>query len=1216
MKKVICFLEIFLMIMAGVSFSYISGQTNDLFIGDYSESFGVKKTREILFSWISSGIVSAQSGASLWTCPENLNGTNCQEYSSSTCNSQCNEQCFPGRRNDFAQCRLGTCVDNIEGTCLPNTPQLSCTSSGGQWFEQTPAQCNPGCCIIGDQTRYVTEGTCSIIGNRLGTENEWRPGTNEVQCLLLARQQEEGACVLSPLQGEEKNQCKFGTKAECLSLGGTFRMGLLCSNPELNTACERQKTTSCFDGLNEVYWIDSCGNRENIYDSNKIRSWNSGEVMSKQESCSLQSGNNPLGNQRSCGNCEYLLGSICGTPSDKDKNPINGEFVCKDLSCIDDSGQKRKNGESWCAFDSSIGLDEEDKKNLERSVDVPGSRHYRQVCFDGEVRTEACADFRNEVCVEQRDEEVDFSAAACRTNLWQVCLESNTEESKLDKCEENTDCSLHGIEIDKFEFDICVPKYPPGFDLKVEGGGEVGQSICSIGSQTCTVIEEKKISGWTCVANCDCLEKEFAESMNNLCMSLGDCGGHVNLAGEYTDDGYRVYEDDDPSEKAGNSYVDGLKKYVSPRDGQKVEPLSNKELAALFGVPETTFEDSGKFGDFLGKIGLGATGVFVLYGMASGVPISNVLGGAGLVNSQGAQVLGSYGNAFAGAAAGAAIGFLIGKAFGLQGDALTLVTLAGAAAGIAASAGVFGPNATVLFSTGFLIAVVVVVILVAIVLKLLGIGKTREIEVKFECNAWQPPTGGADCSLCGENGLPCSKYKCQSYGQACEFINEGTDAEACVNVGASDSSPPIISFNEEILENNYKVESTENGVFIKSNEGDGCIKSFTPVAIGIKLNEYGQCKVENVHTQKYDDMNSFFGGSNLYKDEHEMVTIIPPVEGIDPERREDYNLYVRCQDYAGNKNVQEYNINFCVQPGDDLTAPVINKFVPEIGYASLNASEKQVQFYTNEPSKCKYDLEDKPYELMRNNSVICNNALRAGTLDGWLCGATLPVANEAEKNYYFRCADQPWLAEDEDEENDEKININAQSFVYKIIKSQNNLLISSVDPNNREITSGTEPVVVQLSISTTGGIDNGKAFCEYSFAGERFIDFFETSTNSHRQKFTGLFAGDYNISLQCTDKAGNLAKAFSQFNIKVDNLGPEITRAYQQPRGSLNVITNEPAECRYDINSCNFNFVNGSVMSGQGLIHTSSMQNGLKYYVKCRDSYGNAGMCLTFTGGY
>jgi hypothetical protein len=376
-NRIIGIFQIILIITSVFAFSYLVGENNEGFGGvvverkiTNAEEGVVDGLQKFLKGWMARskiGIVSAQSQG-LWTCPENLNGTVCQEYDSQTCNDNCVTECFPGRRQDFAECKLGTCFDPTEGVCSVSTPRVTCESSGGDWTaaeDGVPPRCDRGCCLLGGEAQFVTSRTCNIISSRVGVLldgeiNRFDPTiSNELECLILAAGQEEGACVLNEVPEGGAFNCKFLSQSDCLASGGDFKSGLLCSNPDLNTICLKQESVSCSEDGDELFWFDSCGNRENIYSSNRVQSWNSGVVLSKEESCSVERSNDRTGNQKTCGNCNYLRGSICGSPGSKDEKIVDsalGDFVCKDLSCVDSSGAPRKNGESWCEFDSQIGV--------------------------------------------------------------------------------------------------------------------------------------------------------------------------------------------------------------------------------------------------------------------------------------------------------------------------------------------------------------------------------------------------------------------------------------------------------------------------------------------------------------------------------------------------------------------------------------------------------------------------------------------------------------------------------------------------------------------------------------------------------------------------------------------------------------------------------------------------------------------------------------------
>lgn len=1251
-------------------------------------------------------LVSAET-LSVYTCLKAKDGSICQEYASaSECQSNC-DSCIPTPRNKVSECRLGTCYDKVEGTCQANSPKSACEDFSGEWNSDPNAnipQCRQGCCLIGDQAFFATSQECKRKADVLGREKTFRPEINtELSCLILANSQEEGACVF---EHEFENTCKFTSKASCLTMHGDFYAGFLCSNPELETNCKPQVKSQCVDGKDEIYWFDSCGNKENIYDANKVRSYNDGRVLSKQESCSLGTDSNPLSSQGTCGNCNYLQASRCGQETASEKlADVTQDAVCRDLRCKDENGKIRLNGESWCAYNSAIGVDGS------RSIDTPGSRHFRQVCIDAEVRTEACADYRNEICVESQSpisNGASFSSAACRINKWQQCLDYNTQvksknnpggitqEERNDKCETNPDCFVKKVNIDKnFKFNICAPKYPAGFDLSSNGEGAEG--ICSMASQKCTVIYVKGFSGWKCKANCHCEDPKFAEQMNDLCISLGDCGASVNYQGDFTEN-YKVTK----TPKLKNSYIQTLKTYSDPIKNKIADPGNISGNYGELGIPEGLGDADYKPIDASEQVKTmamisGAAGVGLVYAVQQGIAIPGFI-----QTSAGSPVLWA-GNpqfsAFGGALAGAAIGFaataLLIKYLGIGAGldpviAYGLMTAGAVGGAIVGYAAVTGGTGGGLFAGATLAGpIILAVVLVAIVvMKLLGVGDTKKKVVSFSCNAWQPPLGGDKCSQCGQdNGnafnpkdgstsgltnskLACSKYACQSLGQTCEFINEGTGQEQCVNINPNDASAPVIKPLQSALKEGFSYVESIDGFKVKSDEEDGCIKAYQPLTFGIALNEPGRCKMDIFHTNSFDEMEFDFGGRSLFMYNHTAIFSVPSLEslgitGYDPNRKADYNLYVRCQDKVGNKNIKEYAINFCVKPGDDSTPPIISARLPSSEYVKFSETQLAASIFVNEPSECKWDIEDKDYDIM-SNQMQCNTDIESFDLLGWQCDSNFPVSEAREQAIFIRCKDQPWLIEDAgtghssivvnegntgeqivggigigdeseegdningfnevfvDEESQTRIveasptkhrNKNMQSYRYVIKKNQYLLNIDSISPNDENLTFGSEPVTINFEVRTSGGTPNNIQ-CSYLW-GDRYIPFFETFSSVHKQTFETFSREQRILGIRCEDiLTGETVDREAKFNILIDNEFPKITRVYEQG-GMLRVITDEDSQCYYSLSQCNFDIENATTMSGDSLVHDLSFDRDRVHYIKCKDEFGNLpGICsIAVKGG-
>lgn len=478
----------------------------------------------VLFSL---SLASAANLTATVCCEKTVQGAFCQNVPATACDPNPLVRKVPTSCESTSYCKPGTCYDSSEGTCLDNTPQIVCTANGGVWSETSPAQCQLGCCILGDQASFVTLTRCKQLSAYLGLKTNYNPSiSSEVACIATVLNQDRGACVY---EFEFEKRCTFTTRAECQGssstlngtrTSGTFYKDKLCSAEELGTVCGPSTKTTCVAGKDEVYFVDTCGNPANIYDASKRNDkeyWS--VVKTKAQSCNPLSAN---ANSAGCGNCNYLAGSFCRDAKSAGKNPSYGSFICADLTCKDETGKPRKHGESWCLSDSTNRAGEE-------SV---GSRFFRRICMNGQVVTEPCDDFRAEECVQDTIQTSvgPFGQAACRVNRWQDCLAQTTRQDCENK--DRRDCSWkEGATLGNSTIGgACLPTVAPGLTF---WNSEESRVVCGAGNRQCIVRFEKGLfSGERCVENCDCLEPGWERKYGEVCSALGDCGAKVNVVGK------------------------------------------------------------------------------------------------------------------------------------------------------------------------------------------------------------------------------------------------------------------------------------------------------------------------------------------------------------------------------------------------------------------------------------------------------------------------------------------------------------------------------------------------------------------------------------------------------------------------------------------------------------------------------------------------------------
>ena len=570
----------------------------------------------LLIALLSISLTSAANAC----CEKTTSGAWCQNSQSELCAPDFRQT--PTSCEATSYCKKGCCFDSQEGLCMENTPQKVCQDNEGSWSDSADcsiAQCSLGCCVLGNEAALVTKVRCKTLSGFYGLETDFRAGiTDEMACLAEAKSEDEGACVYEDSPGH--NTCTFGKRSECsetfsdtsstsnttgneteitsTTAGTKFHKGMLCTAQGLNTDCQKSKITMLVEGKDEVYYVDTCKQKANIYDSLRYDDnlyWT--YVVEKSDACGAGQSN---AGSKTCGNCDYYLGSM-GKKAAWNANPVYGNYLCSSLDCAG-----HKHGESWCVYDSP----------RDYGQDTVGSRDFKEVCADGEILQEPCADFRNEICVQGTSG--SYSEARCTVNKWQDCLQQLDQED----CEDinardcywmdgyyhdsttNTIKSSNNItDTTTGEYltgqGVCLPRHPPGFTFwgsssssttttngsfsapttgsfgtgYVEPKSDVSASdMCGLGNGVLTVTYEKTkrpmdfigIWGddkdWQCkgvittydgneytdTVPCGLIDniekmKQWASEMNSICYSLGDCGGYTNWIGEYTDEGFAAY---------------------------------------------------------------------------------------------------------------------------------------------------------------------------------------------------------------------------------------------------------------------------------------------------------------------------------------------------------------------------------------------------------------------------------------------------------------------------------------------------------------------------------------------------------------------------------------------------------------------------------------------------------------------------------------------------
>ncbi len=575
-------------------------------------------------------LVLAEPSTSTYCCEKTITDGSCVN----TIRAECNDSMQKSQAScgSTTYCQLGTCYDTDNGECSGNIAKARCLEKGGEFIPgdiREVGQCKLGCCILGDNAQLSTHTRCIATGTMLGINSDFNAGiTIESECISSVQTQDRGACVTPTDIGR---QCIVTTREDCGGSEGTitsgtyqsesaktFYSGYLCSSGALLTNCGKQAETRCDD--DDIYWYDTCGNRENVYSgvfTNKtdIISYNNGKLATPKEISPTRSLD---------GDCDYFFESIC---ADWSKNTIGApESVpervasyCKSTTCIDKDKNPRKNLEAWCVTDDTNSnkiLKFNDKNILQQQgegLDLVGSEYFVKYCNNGIIYNESCQSNRREICIEGyknvgSDTETSLTkqaTARCVNNRNEECIiidqKTDCENSDKRDCiwlgdsEISTLISTNstllstedGIKIrgnrrsNKKENGVCVSRYSQGLITN----SSAGDTTCNLASVSCEVTYERdlmekvfssvelffggKVGGknprlrdykFEILENNKCLGKDWVNEANKICVRQGDCGAYKNYE-NYKDFAYE-YTGSIEGDLNGSSIQGELNKWI------------------------------------------------------------------------------------------------------------------------------------------------------------------------------------------------------------------------------------------------------------------------------------------------------------------------------------------------------------------------------------------------------------------------------------------------------------------------------------------------------------------------------------------------------------------------------------------------------------------------------------------------------------------------------
>jgi len=286
----------------------------------------------------------------------------------------------------------------------------------------------------------------------------------------------------------------------------------------------------------------------------------------------------------------------------------------------------------------------------------------------------------------------------------------------------------------------------------------------------------------------------------------------------------------------------------------------------------------------------------------------------------------------------------------------------------------------------------------------------------------------------------------------------------------------------------------------------------------------------------------------------------------------------------------------------DLIAPTIINTAPMGVVYNQNVT---LVVNTNEAADCRFDKNDVEYKLMAFQFSTPNKIyhMAIATLNGY-----------GDYNYYVRCQDVAG-------------NYTTQSakisFTYKETKTGSQRKEEIANDHQAPVISGLSPfgdlenTQVEISCAT-----NEEAVCKYDTIDTdynlmRYQLDSQNEGTTHSKDIKLEEEGTYIYYFRCQDIAGNTNKRAAKiiFNfLPVKDNSPRISGllpsgTIYQPDVALSLITDRPAECRWDANNIGFDEMTKVFLTADSQTQYATLRlndfGEYSYYVRCKDKQGN-----------
>jgi hypothetical protein len=517
------------------------------------------------------------------------------------------------------------------------------------------------------------------------------------------------------------------------------------------------------------------------------------------------------------------------------------------------------------------------------------------------------------------------------------------------------------------------------------------------------------------------------------------------------------------------------------------------------------------------------------------------------------------------------------------------------------------------------------------------------------CAPETPIKGSQLCSTCNEDPYRlCTRERCNILGNCIPVPTAKGDQVVCIAGKCEDIGMPI--FTKGNLE--WYVDTDLNGsqpltiqggnIKTKINAGKNIPFNTKTIMINVTSDKPAKCRyILDKIGASFSEMTDF--------EENEFPALAGGLAGPQAvyimlsgiiTRGIDHNIFIKCQNSCGvepNASYDQNIITFKLEQKPDQLPPNIIYVDPASG--SMVRSDLQTveaSFWLDEKGDCRFADKSTNFSAFNYSKMIpfgTYNNPDSSVISG-SCDNTKKCLDRNDT--CARCTLKLDLSKGYELTNYTSTEFNTTKMYHLILRCndlKNNVMIAddaldyilmTAPGYNITITGPPEDNMftydVRPEIQVTS--DPRQTQCKYKiynltssqpnpkWEDMTFID--NELGIVHTGRINETLDADpspghgYTIAALCRDKFNMEARAWRHLFIVEDIASPILIRTYHDSiTGDFLVLeTDEPSVCTYSFDSCNFNFSQGILMTGNEVIHGTYWKDKT-FFIKCVDAWGN-----------